>query len=723
MKKKLFRHGTVQNQTTWLDNSVRMMTLSLFALCMIMVRPVYAETTLTDISYSAMVGDKLQLVLTLSEPVTAPETFTTDNPANISLDFRGVSNGVSKKKQTIGMGAVRSVSALEAGGRTRVVVKLSSMVPYDLTTENNKVILILGNTSSSSMSAKAFGDGERRLSNVDFRRGAEGEGRVVVTMSDPSTVVDIKEKNGQLVVMFMETKLPDELSRRLDVMDFATPVSVVDTISDGSNVRMNIKASGEYEHLAYQADESFIIEFKPMSKEEQEATRKSKFKYTGERLSLNFQDIEVRAVLQLLAEFTNLNMVTSDTVGGNITLRLNNVPWDQSLDLILKTKGLSMRKDGNVILVAPTEELASREKLELEANQQIEELAPLRSELVQVNYAKANDLAELLKSSDNRLLSSRGNVTVDERTNTLLIQDTSQKLDEIQELMRHLDIPVKQVLIEARVVEADDNFAKDLGVRFGISALDNNTLVGGAVVDDSNTFKGNPYFSPGVIALTKVDTNNPTGPQVFDQFVPFVNDGNQNESLLVNLAANSATSGFNLMIGKVDDHLLRLELSAMQREGRGEVISNPRVVTSDQKEAVIKSGTQIPYQEKTSSGATSVSFKDALLELTVTPHITPDDRVIMTLAIHKDTKGEVVAEVPAIETKQITTEVLVDNGETVVLGGVFSQEKRTEKQKVPFFGDLPFVGVLFRRELNSSINRELLIFVTPRILKDNLGLN
>ncbi|MBT4835841.1 MAG: type IV pilus secretin PilQ [Methylococcales bacterium] len=698
-------------------------------LCLGIQQKVLAEATLSDISFSQLPGDKVQLTMKLSEGVTAPEAFTTNNPANISIDFRGVANGVSNRSQSIGIGAVKNVTAIEAGGRTRVVVKLTSMVPYDLTTEGNDVILTLGSVASSKVSSTSnlVTSGARGLSNIDFRRGEGGEGRVVVTLSDPSTVVDIKERNGNVVVMFMNTELPNELSRRLDVTDFSTPVTIVDAISDGRNAMLKISAVGEYEHIAYQADDTFIIEFKAMTKEEQEAIKKSKFKYTGERLSLNFQEIEVRAVLQLLAEFTNLNMVTSDTVGGSLTLRLNNVPWDQALDLILKTKGLSMRKDGMVILVAPTEELASREKLELEATKQIEELAPLRSQLVQVNYAKAEDLAELLKSAENRLLSPRGQVTVDERTNTLLIQDTAIKLDEIRELITKLDIPVKQVLIEARIVIADDDFAKDLGVRFGLSGTnakpndtgnENRFVVGGGVSDNGVAFKSNPQRAIGGF-------NDPTDTDASDgqDIVPLIGDSSKAETLLFNLPAGSATSGVNLLFGKLNSHLLRLELTAMQSEGRGQIVSSPKIITSDQKEAIIKSGTQIPYQEASSSGATTTSFKDAVLELSVKPHITPDDRIVMELKIHKDAVGDIVGNIPSIDTDQLTTEVLVDNGETVVLGGVYTQEKRVKKTKVPFFGDLPYIGALFRQEQNTKTNKELLIFVTPRILKDNLGLN
>jgi type IV pilus assembly protein PilQ len=430
--------------------------------------------------------------------------------------------------------------------------------------------------------------------------------------------------------------------------------------------------------------------------------------YEGERLSLNFQDIEVRAVLQLLADFTGLNMVVSDTVAGRITLRLQNVPWDQAMDIILKTKGLSMRRNDNVVLVAPTEEIAAREKLELESQQQIEELAPLRSELVQVNYAKAADLAALLKSAENKLISERGSVSIDERTNTLLVQDTAAKLSEIRALVGELDIPVRQVLIESRIVIANNDFAKDLGVRFGFS---------GTAVSNGNV----GVFGGGLAG--NQDNTGVSGPFV-------TSDGaltGSNENLLVNLpqtlAAGSGGAA-NFILGKAGEYLLRLELSAMQQEGKGEIISSPRVITSDQNEATIKQGVQIPYQEATSSGATSVSFKDAVLELTVTPSITPDDRVIMDLLVKKDNPDftRAVLGVPPVDTRELTTSVLVDNGETVVLGGVFERTVAENAQKVPFFGDLPGVGFAFRQKQTQDENSELLIFITPKILKDTLTL-
>ena len=562
-------------------------------------------------------------------------------------------------------------------------------------------------TASVASSRNVPGRSGLSLQNIDFRRGTQGEARVEIELSDPSVVVDMRQQGDRVVLDFMDSALPPQLARTLDVMDFATPVTTIETRPDGRNVRMTIATSGEFEHLAYQANNTYTVEFRGLTKQEKEARRKEQQVYEGERLSLNFQDIEVRAVLQLLADFTGLNMVVSDTVDGRITLRLKNVPWDQAMDIILKTKGLSMRRNDNVVLVAPTEEIASREKLELESQQQILELAPLRSELIQVNYAKAADFAALLKSTDNKLISERGSVSIDERTNTLLVQDTAAKLSEIRALVSELDIPVRQVLIESRIVIANNDFARDLGVKLGFGARGTNSsghtgVVGGGLPGDLD---GSAIGSPGVE----------------------IPAGTGNQGLLVNLPQTlAAGSGgaVNLLLGKVGSYLLRLELSAMQQEGKGEIVSSPRVITSDQNEATIKQGVQIPYQEATSSGATSVSFKDAVLELTVTPHITPDDRIIMDLLVKKDNPDftRAVLGVPPVDTRELKTSVLVDNGETVVLGGVFERTKSKNVGRVPFFGDLPYVGWAFKQEQIQDENSELLIFLTPKILKDTLTL-
>ncbi len=708
------------NKTYGKETRLRGVSLiTLLALCVFPFMAM-AGNALKSIDFSALPGDRVQLTLGMSGDVAEPVGFTTDNPARISLDFDGVSSELGYKTKLIGVGPVHSVTALEAGSRTRLVINLTQSLGYTAEVVGNKVVVTLDvsgqkkqmvaapapeaaapEASSTAPASAPAARSAADIRNIDFRRGEGGEGRVLVTLSDPSIPVDVREEAGKIVLEFYEASIDGSLLQSLDVMDFATPVTKVETRRMGDSVVIEVSPTGEFDYLAYQANEVFAVEVRSLTREEKEALQKERMVYTGERLSLNFQDIEVRSVLQLLADFTELNLVTSDTVDGKITLRLKNVPWDQALDIILKSKGLSKRQVDNVIMVAPTEEIAAREQLELESQQKIEELAPLRSDFIQVNYAKAEELAELLKSEENRLLSERGNVTVDNRTNTLLIQDTASKLADIRRLLLKLDVPVRQVLIESRIVVANNDFAKDLGVRFGAnfdgSFDDNFTLTGGALEGHLSNTNG---IAPGIE----------------------IPAGSTNEALMVNLPVTAPSGGVNFLVGKVGSYLLQLELSAMQTEGRGEVISSPRVITSDQNQATIKQGVEIPYQEASSSGATTVSFKEAVLKLDVTPQITPDDRVRMDLVINKDSPdfSRSVLGVPPLDTRKIETTVLVDNGETVVLGGVFERTKTKDVEKVPFFGDIPYAGVLFRRTEDRDQNSELLIFVTPKILKETL---
>ncbi len=670
--------------------------------------------TLDDISFVELSGERVQVTLQLSEAAPEPLSFSVDNPARVALDFPGVGVNLERKSRTIGVGMARSVTAVEASGRTRVVLNLIRLVPYEIETRGKTVLVTLDNAGATASRAfpervgdvRAAGDSQR-LENVDFRRGPEGEGRVLVTLSDASVVIDTRQEGDKLIVDFLNTALPQNLERKLDVVDFATPVHQVDTFAQNNNTRMVVRPGDQpYEYLAYQSDNLFTLELKPVTEEEAERRRKERVGFTGERLSLNFQNIEVRAVLQLLADFTGLNLVASDSVTGNVTLRLKNVPWDQAMDIILKSRGLGMRKTGNVIMVAPTEEIAAREKLELEAQQQIEELAPLRTEFVQVNYAKADEVAALLKAKENSLLSERGNVTVDNRTNTLLIRDTATNLEGARRMVDRLDVPVRQVLIESRIVIADDNYSKDLGVKFGYSRSINNTAGEVGSID-------NPSSDTNIIIGGKLEGD------VEDTATGFNTDGRDN--FIVDLPIGGPSASLGLAVGKIGSWLLQLELQAMQAEGRGEVISNPRVITSNQKEAVIEQGTEIPFQEASSSGATSVSFKKAVLSLRVTPQITPDDRVIMDLNVSNDTVGQTFQGIPSIDTREVSTQVLVDNGETVVLGGIFEQSIRNDVERVPFFSDLPWVGSLFRQTSVSDRKNELLVFVTPRVLKDSLA--
>jgi type IV pilus assembly protein PilQ len=648
------------------------------------------ELALKAISSTALPGDKIQLKLSLNGPAFKPGSFSTDNPARIVFDFPGVVSELERKVIPVNTGVIGTVAAVEVGGRTRVVVNLTNMIPFETSVEGSDVLLTLmsaggiAEVSDSGLSASSTEVATgKSVKSIDFRRGESGEGRVIVELTDASTIVDVQEEGGKVIVYLHDTQLPGKLARRLDVTDFATAVNVIDTASKGPHVRMVIAAVENYDYLTYQTGNQLTLEFKKLTKDEKEALVKKKFNYTGERLSLNFQDIEVRSVLQLLADFTDLNMVASDSVKGSVTLRLNNVPWDQALAIILKTNGLSQRKTGNVILVAPTEEIAAQEKLELEAQKQVKELAPLRAEFIQINYAKAADLAGLLKSEENRLLSPRGNVTIDQRTNILLVKDTALNLEEIRAIIRKLDKPIKQVMIEARIVIANNDFSRDLGVKlnakidFGSGGTDNGS--------------GTPNVGAGGVGID-LPVANPAGT-------------------------------LSLLIGNSEKHLLNLELSAMQREGKGEIVSSPRVITSDQTEATIMQGVEIPYQQASSSGATNVEFKEAVLKLTVTPHITPDDRVRMDLTVNKDSVGEIFNFVPSIDTREVKTTVLVDNGETVVLGGVYEAEKSHSESKVPLLGDLPLIGYLFKQEVKRDLNTELLIFVTPKILKESLRVN
>jgi type IV pilus assembly protein PilQ len=686
-----------------------------------------SEASLNSITYSSLPGDRLELRIELSKAVKEPLVFAIDNPARVAMDFPGVKLNTSKKAQNIGIGMARSVAAVEAGGRTRVVVSLIKLVPYSLSREGNFVVMTLQSADASAATAidestpakatatqpaiaaakpAAKGVAKRSIENIDFRRGQTGEGRVMVTLSDPSTIVDTRQEGNKVIVEFKDTALPARLHRKLDVVDFATPVVSVDSFERNGSVRIEIEGVAQFENIAYQSDNLFTIDLRPYNKEEQDAARRKKFGYTGERLSLNFQNIEVRAVLQLIADFTGLNLVASDTVAGSLTLRLKNVPWDQALDIILKSKGLSMRQAGNVIMVAPSEEIAAREKLELEAQKQIVELAPLETEFMQVNYAKAADIAGLLKAEGNSLLTERGNVTVDERTNTLLVRDTRDALENASRLVGRLDIPVRQVLIESRIVVANNTFRKDLGVKFGFSRngrLDNNNhfySIGGK--------RGGDTLFTDALGNDAPTSFNTEGQDNFivDLPVPFTSEG--------------AALGF--AIGKLGSTLLQLELDALEAEGRGEVLANPRVITANQSEAVIEQGTEIPYAESSSSGAATITFKAAVLSLRVTPQITPDDRVIMDLAVSQDTVGDVFGGVPSINTRNVETQVLVDNGETVVLGGVYEQTKRNDVTKVPIIGDLPYLGRLFRKDSTEDTRSELLIFVTPKILKESLAL-
>ena len=683
---------------------------------------------LQDIQVQSLPGQRVELKLIMSGTAPEPLAFTIDDPARIALDLPETALGLTSRRRDVNLGPLDTVLTAEANGRTRVVLNLESMVPYETRRSGNTIFVTLGvdeggagatttqfssSSDSSSSSAPTYAaSGARSITSVDFRRTRDGGGRVMVNLSDPSTAVDIRQEGGRVVAIFKDTSLPAELMRRLDVTDFATPVTTVDTLRTNLDTRIVISADGKYEQLAYQSDNEFTIEVNPASSditEESSLFSESK-EYEGQRLTLNFQDIETRAVLQLLAETSGRNIVVSDTVQGNVTLRLRNVPWDQALDIVMTTKGLDMRENGNVIIVAPAEEISARETADLEARQAIIELEPLYSEFLQVNYAKASDLASLIGGGEGgAMLSDRGSVGIDDRTNTLLVQDTAERLQDIRRLVRTLDIPIRQVLIESRIVVVNDNYSRDLGVRFGFTGVGENGNDGLISVTGSGN-GSDQIVQSGLDNLNTIGTPFPVDiPDISDRYN--VNVPIQNPAGRIALAVLDS------------DYIVDLELTALQAEGRGEIVSTPRVITANQKEARIEQGVEIPYQESASSGATTTQFKKAVLSLTVTPQITPDNNIIMDLLVSKDNVGELTPSatgglVPSIDTRAVETQVLVRDGQTVVLGGIYETERREIVNKVPFLGDIPGVGFLFRSTNSTSNKAELLIFVTPRILNE-----
>jgi type IV pilus assembly protein PilQ len=660
-------------------------------------------------------------------------SFTIDNPARISLDLPNTALGLDARRQDVNTGPLTTILAAEANGRTRVVLNLNEVVPYQTRVEGDSVYVTIGQApgaqpspsfaaqpapqSAAPASAAAAASGERTIRNIDFRRGADGAGQVVVELSDPRTTVDVRSEGGRLVVDFQNTTLPQNLLKRLDVTDFATPVYTVDALRSNRDARLVVSTAAQFDQVAYQSDNLFTLELKPPV--QQTAAQSSIFsedrEYSGERLTMNFQDLETRAVLQLIADFSDLNIVVSDTVQGSVTLRLQNVPWDQALDIVMTTKGLDMRRNGNVIIVAPAEEIAAREKADLESQQALQTLEPLRSEFIQVNYAKAAELATLIKGEGmNSLMSERGSVAIDVRTNTLLVNDTARSLENIRRLVTTLDIPVRQVSIETRVVIVNDDYSRDLGVRFGSTMVKDNSS------DGMISMTGSSAGSDVIVgsALDNLQTSGRPFP---------VNIGTADQRYNVNLPVANPAGAFALAILD-SDYLVDLELSALQAEGNGRIVSTPRVVATNQREARIEQGVEIPYQESSSSGATTTQFKEAVLSLQVTPQITPDDRIIMDLLVTKDSVGEVVPSatggfVPSIDTRSVTTTVVVNDGETVVLGGIYETELRDTVNKVPVLGDIPGLGYLFRSRNNVNNNAELLIFVTPKILRDGARIN
>jgi len=686
---------------------------------------------LQDIQVQSLPGQRVELKLIMTGTAPEPLAFTIDNPARIALDLPDTALGLTSRRQNVNLGPLATILTAEANGRTRVVLNLEEMVSYETRRSGNTVTITLGDgedysedatqfasaaASSSAAATQSYASsgGARSISSVDFRRTRDGGGRVVVNLTDPTTPVDIRQEGGRVIAVFKDTGLPAELMRRLDVMDFATPVATVDTLRTNLDTRIVISAEGKYEQLAYQTDNEFTIEINPVVAEDAESSNlfSENKEYEGQRLTLNFQDIETRAVLQLLAETSGRNIVVSDTVQGNVTLRLRNVPWDQALDIVMTTKGLDMRQNGNVIIVAPAEEISARETADLEAQQAISELEQLYSEFLQVNYAKASDLSSLVSGdTGNSLLSDRGSIAVDDRTNTLLVQDTADRLQDIRRLVRTLDIPIKQVLIETRIVVVNDDFSRDLGIRLGVTGISENSA------GDGGTFVSGTGAGTDTMVNSAINNLGTSG-SIFPVEVPTLANRYN-----VNVPIAEAAGRFSLAVLE-SDYLVDLELTALEAEGRGEIVSTPRVITANQKEASIEQGVEIPYQQSASSGATTVQFKKAVLSLTVTPQITPDNNIIMDLRVHKDNVGEIISTgglggtVPSIDTRAVETQVLVADGQTVVLGGIYETERRETISKVPFLGDIPFAGALFRSKKNVNNKAELLIFVTPRILDE-----
>ena len=683
------------------------------------------QPALQAIDVQPLPGQQLQITLRLSGPAPQPLSFTIDNPARISFDLPNTTLALASRRIDVHASGLDTILAAETKGRTRLVLNLDKLVPYDTRVEGNSIIVMLGGSAArasagaapSGAVAAGGGGGVRELRAIDFRRSTDGAGRVIVRLSDPHMHVNLHQIGDQVVVDFSDASVPTNLMRRYDASDFGTPIRGFDVTRVGNGSRISITASGDYEQLAYQSDDQYVVEIAPRRKAAN--AQEERPVYTGERLTLNFQDIETRAVLQLLADASGQNIVVSDSVSGNVTLRLQNVPWDQALDIVLRTKGLDKRRQDNVIIVAPQAELASREKAELAARKDVQELAPLRSEYLQVNYAKAQDMAALIKTQTNSLLSARGSVAVDERTNTLLLQDTAERLADVRRLVATLDIPVRQVLIEARIVIVNNDFERSLGARFGLSNYQKYGSTG--LVTTSGTAAGTDQALGS--ALTNLAGSPPGNPTIYPISVPTGSAASNRYN--VNLPVTSAAGTIALgILG--NNFIVDLELSAAQAETQANIISSPRVITANQKEAIIEQGVEIPYQQSASSGATTIQFKKAVLSLKVKPQITPDNRIILDLDVKDDAVGTVVVtsggvNVPSIDTREITTQVLVNDGQTVVLGGILSTTQREDDTKVPYLGDIPVLGHLFKNTIHKDDKDELMIFITPKIVREGVN--
>ena len=666
------------------------------------------QNSITTMNASNVGDGKIIIKVELTEPlINPPAGFTINTPPRIAFDFPNTANNLGKSVQDFTEGDLRSANIVQAGNRTRLVINLNQMLKYDTKIDGNNLLITLYKPRGKAIiGTTRFAEARpgtqmHELRDIDFRRGKNGEGRIQIDLSDPGVGIDMRQQGAALIVDFFKTNLPPNLQRKLDVADFATPVRGVDTFAQGENVRMVIEPSGSWEHAAYQTDNKFIIEVKKVIEDPNKLVKGNKPGYNGEKLTLNFQKIDVREALNVIADFTELNVVISDTVSGNLTLRLKDVPWDQALDIILQSRGLDMRKSGNVIQVAPREEVAAKEKIDMTARQEISELEDMHTESFQLSYQKGSEIVKLISNKDQRILSKRGSAVVDERTNTVFIQDTPSHLEEARKLIKQIDVPVRQVMIEARVVEASDKFGKNLGVRLGYNSLDQ--------------FKIGPtglYGNIGANSVSSTSTS-PLAGTVMPANLPNVNLP----------SAGSAGEFSMLLFNSSLSKLLSVELSALETDSKGKVISSPRVVTADKVEANIESGTEIAYLQWSSSGASAAAFKKAVLSLKVRPQITPEDNVIMDVNVTKDSVGQLVfGGIPTIDTNHITTQVLVENGGTVVIGGVYSQVITNGINKIPLLGDIPVLGYLFRNSAKIDNKNELLIFISPRIMQDAMNL-
>ena len=670
-------------------------------------------------------GGNVVVRITTKEPLkSAPLSFTVANPARIVFDFAGTGNSLGRNAQDVGQGELRSMNLVQGSDRTRLVLNMRRTVSHEVALDGKNMVVTLSSAAVAAATGPATNfaegkrDGKHVIREVDFRRGPAGEGRILIDLTDTATGIDIRQQGQNIVIEFLKTSLPENMRRRLDVVDFATPVQTVSAFQQGENVRMVIEAKGQWEHNAYQSDTQFVVEVKAVAQDASKSSQRGR--YTGEKLSLNFQNVEVRAVLNVIADFTDLNVITSDTVAGSITLRLKDVPWDQALDLILQTRGLDMRKTGNVIWIAPRDELATREKLALESQSQISELEQTRTESFQINYQKAADVQKLLSDATQRILSKRGSAVVDTRTNQLFVQDTPSRLEEVRKLIAKIDVPVRQVMIEARIVEASDNFSRNLGARLGY-----NEIMGVGARGTSIPGLGvNNRFAVGVGEAGEALGNADRGSVGARQTIALAGSSTI-AGTFVNMPAagagtfNAGAISLILFNGGLTK-FINLEISAAEADQKLKTISSPRVLTADQVEAIVEQGIEIPYQQATSSGATSVSFRKANLSLRVKPQITPDGNVIMTLDVNKDIPGAVTAAGVQISTKHVKTEVLVENGGTVVIGGIYEEIDNLTTARTPFFGDLPYIGFLFKNTAALRNKTELLIFITPRIMNERL---